>query len=66
MKKLQEALSLMNALCNTTVDISDISDDLTKDVEEKKAIVTMFDNAKAAVDLQYIKDLMQRVDKVKI
>ena len=66
MDKLQEALSLMNALCNTSVSIDDISDRLTKDVDEKTAIVKMIDNAKAAVKLQYVKDLMRRVDSVKL
>ncbi len=66
MEKLQEALSLMNALCNTSVSIDDLSDELTKDVAEKTAFIKMYDNAKASIDLQFIKDLMRRVDSVKL
>ena len=66
MKKLKEALSLMNALCNTSVTIDDVSDRLTKDVAEKKAIVKMIDDAKAAVELQHIKDLIRKVDSIKL
>lgn len=66
MEKLQEALTLMNELCNTSVTIDDISDRLTKDVAEKTAIVKMIDDAKAAVKLQYLQDLMRRVDSVKL
>lgn len=66
MKKLEEALSLMNKLCNTSVTKEDIPDELIKDIEEKTRIVNMIDNAKAAVELQYIKDLMHKVDDIKL
>ena len=56
----------MNALCNTSVSIDDLSDELTKDVAEKTAFIKMYDNAKASIDLQFIKDLMRRVDSVKL
>ena len=56
----------MNALCNTSITLDDISDELTNNLEQKKAFIKMFDNTKAAVDLQLVKDLMLSVDKVKI
>ncbi len=57
MDKLQEALSLMNALCNTSITLDDISDELTNNLEQKKAFIKMFDNTKAAVDLQLVERL---------
>lgn len=65
MEELREALDLMSKLCNTHVKIEDIEDSLLSSIEEKQQLIDDIENAKAAVKLQRIKDLIQRIDNLK-
>lgn len=65
MEELREALDLMSKLCNTHVNIEDIEDSLLSSIEEKQQLIDDIENAKAAVKLQRIKDLIQRIDNLK-
>ena len=65
MNALREALDWMYKLCNTHVTIDDIDDELLSSLEEKQQLLNDIENAKAAIELQRVKDLMKRLDNLK-
>lgn len=64
-ESLLETLQLINKLCNTSLSEKDIDDTLLSNVEEKRAFIQRFENAKAAVELKQIQDLIDRLEKIK-
>lgn len=64
-EKLLETLQLVNKLCNTSLSEEDIDDALLSNVEEKRELVQMFNDAKAAVELKRIQDLIDKLEKIK-
>ena len=65
MHELREALEWMYKLCNTHVTIDDIEDALLSSLEEKQELIRDYENAKAAIGLQRVKDLIIRMDNLK-
>ena len=65
MKEIREALDWMVKLCNTHITIDDIDDALLSSLEEKQELVKNIEDAKAAVQLEKMKDLIRRMDDLK-
>lgn len=64
-ESLLETLHLINKLCNTSLSEEDIDDALLSNVEEKRAFIQKLENAKAAIELKQIQDLIVRLEKIK-
>ena len=64
MDKLNEAIELIQKICDINVSIEDLAD-LNVDVEVKKEIVNNFKNAQCAYQLDRIKRIMNKVDNGK-
>ena len=64
-ESLLETLHLINKLCNTSLLEEDIDDALLSNVEEKRAFIQKLENAKAAIELKQIQDLIVRLEKIK-
>lgn len=64
MDKLNEAIELMQKICDINVSIEDLAD-LNVDVEVKKEIVSSFNDAKCSDQLDRIKQIMNKVENSK-
>lgn len=60
--KLSDAMRLMQRICDTNVTMSDL-DNLSVDIEEKRQILSLIDDAKCTEELNRIKELIAIVEK---
>ena len=61
MKKIKEALSLMQKICDFNVSVDDLKD-LSIDMTEKQQIVDTIDRARCATELDRMKQIIKKVE----
>jgi hypothetical protein len=64
MEKLYEALSLMQKICDFNVSVDDLKD-FTIDITDKQWIVNTVDNARCAIELDRMKQIIKKVENGK-
>lgn len=61
MEKLKEALTLMQKICDFNVSVDDLKD-YTIDTDDKQWIVDTVDNARCAIELDRMKQIIKKVE----
>ena len=61
MTKLDECISLMKKLCDINITIEDLKE-LQADIEDKKQLVDCIEKSKESIELERIKEIMDKVD----
>lgn len=61
MQKLNEVIDLMQKICNINISLEDL-DALQTDISEKQDIISNIDNAKCVIQLQNLKDIINKVE----